>query len=188
NLLGEQLIVGTHTYLGGNELNTISNIGIMKSRTVDTIDYGKYGNQNQIANMTLNRYVFDSNEKYVVIGQLGSNELQYLNHNGALVRKIALDSNPNEITFRDVPEMASETYKRMSEQFGIKLDQRLPTFASVLSINLTPKYTFIRGMFDHNGDKKTLAVINTSTWTVDYVNPNAPCRTMSVVNDIMYCL
>jgi len=188
SLPGDQYVVGTHTFLGDNKLETISNVGTLKSRTAEIIDYTKFGNRNQIANMTLNSYVIDSDDRYVVIGQIGSNELRYLNHNGALVRKVSLSNDPSKIKFRDVPEMASETYTRLIKQHGIELDQRLPSFGIVMNVALTPNRTFVLGVFEHNGSNKRLAMINHSTWNVDYVNLGAGCRSMTVENDLMYCL
>ncbi len=152
SLHGDRYVLGTHTFLGNNKLETISNVGVLKSRTSELVDYSQYGNRNQIANMTLNSYIIGSDDRFVVIGQIGSNELRYLNHNGT------------------------------------KLDQRLPSFGIVMNMALTPSHTFVLGVFEHSGSSKRLAIINHSTWKVDYLNIGAGCRSMTVENDLMYCL
>jgi len=183
---GGQYLVGTRSSINGENLNDIANVGIMRSRTTDTFDFEMFGNQNKIENMNLNNHVLDSDEKYVVIGQYGSNEIRFYNHDGTVHRKITLAGNPNEITFRERPN--SEEFNRISEQFGIKLDFRLPSFSIVSAIALTPKLTIIQGLFDQNGSKKSHAVISHSDWSVDYVNIGTSCRSMAVENELMYCL
>jgi hypothetical protein len=180
-------LVGSRFLTGEEKLSDISYIGVLNAENGSIAKQTRFGKPNTIPNIFLSQYVFDADDRRIVVAQSGSNELNYYRHDGAIEKSVSLDKYPVEIKYQEAPSFSDRPLGSGSSSKSI-IDRRMPSFLVVYDVALSTDFTVVAGYFQQDGRRRFMAIINHTTWEVSYPSIQSPCLSLNLNKNKLVCL